>query len=287
LQLAGRNILITGASQGLGAAIARACVDAGASILICARDTGLLEKTRSELAAAAGPGQRVVAQTADVGDEKDVRRLFKVAVAEFPRLDGVVNNAGVYGPKGLLENVDLAEWWDAIRINLLGVALICREAVPIFRRQSYGKIVNLSGGGATAPLPRISAYAASKAAVVRLTETLAVETAGSGIDVNSIAPGALNTRLLDEVIAAGSEQVGSAFYENALKQKAQGGAPLERGAELCVYLLSAASDGISGRLISAIWDPWQDLASFGEALRKSDIYTLRRIVPADRGLKWE
>jgi NAD(P)-dependent dehydrogenase (short-subunit alcohol dehydrogenase family) len=159
--------------------------------------------------------------------------------------------------------------------------------LPIFRRQAYGKIVNLSGGGATSPMPRISAYAASKAAVVRLTETLAEETMDCGIDVNAVAPGALNTRLLDEVLTAGPESVGASFYARAVKQREQGGAPLEKGTDLCVYLLSAASDGITGRLISAVWDPWQDLGSHLEELRKTDIYTLRRIVPADRNLKWD
>jgi 3-oxoacyl-[acyl-carrier protein] reductase len=136
-------------------------------------------------------------------------------------------------------------------------------------------------------LPRISAYAASKAAAVRLTETLAEETKGSGIDVNAIAPGALNTRLLDEVLASGPERVGADFYERAVKQKQQGGAPLERGAALCVFLLSAASDGISGRLISAVWDRWETLASHLDELRGSDVYTLRRIVPGDRNRQWD
>ncbi len=284
--LANRSVIITGASQGLGKAIAEACVREGANVLICARDTDLLEKTRSELSAAA-PERIILAQSADVRNESDVHRLFETALAKFPRLDGLVNNAGIYGPKGALQDVDLKQWWDAIEINLLGVVLACREAIPVFLRQRYGKIVNLSGGGATAPLPRISAYAASKAAVVRLTETLAVETAGSGIDVNAIAPGALNTRLLDEVLQAGPEQVGATFYENALKQRDNGGAPLSKGADLSAFLLSAASDGITGRLISAVWDPWKDLPARAEALSKSDIYTLRRIVPGDRGQNWD
>jgi 3-oxoacyl-[acyl-carrier protein] reductase len=193
----------------------------------------------------------------------------------------------VYGPKGLLEETDLHAWWKAIEINLLSVVLASRFALPIFRRQGHGKIVNLSGGGATAPLPRISAYAASKAAVVRLTETLAEETKGSGIDVNSLAPGALNTRLLDEVLLAGPERVGAGFYERALKQKQQGGSSVERAADLGVFLLSPASDGITGRLISAVWDPWEDLPRHSDQLRGTDIYTLRRIVPSDRGVEWK
>jgi 3-oxoacyl-[acyl-carrier protein] reductase len=158
--------------------------------------------------------------------------------------------------------------------------------LPAFRARGAGKIVNLSGGGATAPLPRLSAYAASKAAVVRFTETLAEELRGTGVDVNAVAPGALNTRLLDEVLEAGPEKVGKAFYERSLKQKAEGGAPLEKGAALCAFLLSTESDGITGRLLSAVWDPWAELPARRAELEKSDIYTLRRIVPKDRGKDW-
>ncbi len=287
MKLKDRGIVITGASQGLGKAIAEACVAEGAHVVLCARDGQLLHQTRVELIARAAPEQQILAQCADVSNPGDVHRLFELASQKLPRLDGLVNNAGVYGPKGALEEIDLQAWWRSIEINLFGVALTCSEALPLFRRQGYGKIVNLSGGGATAPLPRISAYAASKAAVVRLTETLAEETRGTGIDINAIAPGALNTRLLDEVLSEGPDRVGAGFHERARKQKEQGGVPLEKGADLCVFLLSAASDGITGRLISAVWDPWQDLPSHLEELRRNDVYTLRRIVPADRGLKWD
>jgi 3-oxoacyl-[acyl-carrier protein] reductase len=226
-------------------------------------------------------------QRADVSDPEAVSRLIEDACRRLPRFTGLVNNAGVYGPKGRLEDVPWEEWVRAVEINLFGTALACRAAIPLFRRQGYGKIVNLSGGGATAPLPRLSSYAASKAAVVRLTETLAHETAGAGIDVNAVAPGALNTRLLDEILAAGPEQVGEDFYQKAKRQKQNGGVPLDKGGALCAYLLSAESNGISGRLISASWDPWPTLAARAKELAGSDIYTLRRIVPRDRGLDWD
>jgi 3-oxoacyl-[acyl-carrier protein] reductase len=135
-------------------------------------------------------------------------------------------------------------------------------------------------------LPRISAYAASKAAVVRFAETLAEEARNDNIFVNAIAPGALNTRLLDEVLEAGPEKVGQDFYNRAVKQKEHGGAPIERGADLAVFLASSASDGITGKLISAIWDPWETLPNHLAALSQTDIYTLRRIVPKDRGQDW-
>jgi NAD(P)-dependent dehydrogenase (short-subunit alcohol dehydrogenase family) len=123
--------------------------------------------------------------------------------------------------------------------------------------------------------------------VVRFTETIAGEVAGQGIDINAVGPGPLNTRLLTEILDAGPQQVGQGFYDKAIQQKANGGAPLEKGAALCVYLLSAESDGITGRLISAIWDPWPQLAKRAQELANSDIYTLRRIVPRDRGLNWD
>ena len=143
----------------------------------------------------------------------------------------------------------------------------------------------MSGGGATNPLPNISAYAASKAAVVRLMETLAEELKAFHVDVNAIAPGALATRLVDEVLAAGPEKVGAAFFAKNKQWKEKGATPLELGARLAVYLASRQSDGITGKLISAQWDPWEKLHEFKADL-DSDIYALRRIVPKDRGKTW-
>lgn len=285
MKLDGRNAIITGASQGLGLEIARAYVREGANVLLCARDRERLESVVAELAVAAQPGQQVVATPADVSQENDARTLVERAVAQFGRIDVLVNNAGIYGPKGTIEELDWEAWKRAIEINLYGSVLMCRFVVPHMRTQGYGKIIQLSGGGATNPLPRISAYAASKAAVVRFAETLAEETREDRIDVNSIAPGALNTRLLDEVLSAGPGQVGDDFYQRALKQKAGGGAPLDRGAALAVFLGSAESDGLTGKLLSAIWDPWENLPEHGNDLA-GDVYTLRRIVPKDRGFDW-
>jgi NAD(P)-dependent dehydrogenase (short-subunit alcohol dehydrogenase family) len=158
--------------------------------------------------------------------------------------------------------------------------------LPHFKKEGHGKIVQISGGGATNPMPRLTAYATSKAAVVRFAESLALEVQDHGIDVNAIAPGALDTRLLDEVIAAGPGAVGQDFYDRMVKTKAQGGTPLAVGAALAVFLASRASDGITGRLISAVWDPWATLPERLDDLRKTDVYTLRRIVPKDRGLPW-
>lgn len=283
--LLGRAALVTGANRGLGREIARAYLEGGADLYLCARDEALLRNTAEELGHTF-PARRVLWAVADVGREDDVSRVAADAVSAFPQLQILVNNAGVYGPMGLLDEVDWSAWVQAVTINLMGSTLLLRVVLPHFRRQRYGKIVQLSGGGATNPLPRISAYAASKAAIVRLIETVALECAADGIDANCIAPGALNTRMLDEAIEAGPDRVGADFHARALSQKEKGGTDLGHGAALAVFLASAASDGISGRLISAVWDRWEDWPAYREELSKSDVYTLRRIAGRDRGLSW-
>jgi NAD(P)-dependent dehydrogenase (short-subunit alcohol dehydrogenase family) len=284
--LDGAAALITGASQGLGLAIARAYVEQGANVFICSRDPDALELAAHALVTAAGgDSDRVATQPADVSDPDQVSALVATAVERFPQLNILVNNAGVYGPKGNIDTVDWEEWVRAINVNLLGSVLTSRAIIPQMRLVGHGKIVQLSGGGATNPLPGLSAYAASKAGILRFIETLAGELRADGIDVNAIAPGALNTRMLDEVLAAGPDRVGEDFYKRAIDQQKSGGTPLERGADLAVWLGSAASDGITGKLISAVWDPWREFPEHRGEL-DSDIYTLRRIVPSDRGMDW-
>ena len=286
MKLAGRNAIITGASQGLGKAIAADFIREGANVLLCARSEADLERTRAELAATAGPSQKVLARPCDVADEAQVNALAAFALRELGAVQVLVANAGVYGPMGPTETVDLQEWRRALEINLFGVLLPCRALIPHFKKAGGGKIVVLSGGGATNPLPSISCYAASKAAAVRLMETLAEELRAFHVDVNAVAPGALKTRLVDQVLAAGPEKVGEAFFAKNKKWAEEGATPLELGAGLCVYLASKESDGITGKLLSAQWDPWRTLHERREELARSDIYCLRRIVPEDRGKKW-
>ncbi len=284
MKLKGLNALITGGSQGLGRVIAEHFLAEGANIVLCARGEKELSATRAGLAGKF-PALKILARTCDVSDEAQVNDLVAFALRELGSLQALVLNAGIYGPMGPTESADLAEWRRALEINLYGVLLPCRAVIPHFKKAGRGKIIALSGGGATNPLPNISAYAASKAAVVRLMETLAEELKNFHVDVNAIAPGALATRLVDEVLAAGPEKVGAAFYEKNRQWKEKGATPLELGARLAVYLASRESDGISGKLISAQWDPWEKLHEFKADLN-SDIYTLRRIVPKDRGKTW-
>ena len=285
MKLQGKRAVVTGASQGLGLAIAHQLLADGAKVLICARNQTDLSAAHAKLDAAY-PG-RAFAVPCDIAQEAAVEALAANATALLGGVDILVCNAGVYGPKGAIDTLDWNAWVDALQVNLIGTVYCCRVFLPLLRQAKRGKVLIISGGGATKPLPFLSAYAASKAGVVRFAETLAEELKLEGIDVNAIAPGALNTRLLDEVLAAGPEVVGEAFYNASVKQRDNGGTPLSVGAELCAYLASAESDGVTGKLISAQWDPWRRIAEFQNELIASDIWTLRRIIPAERGKNWD
>jgi len=284
--LLNRRAIITGGSHGLGLEIARKYIQAGSNVVICSRSESDLVNAAESLRGFLQDGKRLLYRIADVSRESDVQTLIEYTISELGGCDILVNNAGVYGPMGDIEDVDWSEWVQAININLLGSILMCKSIIPHFKQQNYGKIIQLSGGGATQPIPRISAYAVSKAGIVRFIETLAQEVREYRIDINSIAPGALNTGMLDEVLSAGSDKVGIEFYEKSLKQKQAGGTPLNVAAELAIFLASSDSDGITGKLISAVWDKWEEFPLHLKELQDSDVFTLRRITARDRGFEW-
>jgi NAD(P)-dependent dehydrogenase (short-subunit alcohol dehydrogenase family) len=285
IDLSGRTAIVTGASQGLGAAVAERFLAAGAAVMLCARNAGDLEQRRRQLAEAYSP-DRIAVQAADVARETEVDAVFEAALSRFETIHILVNNAGITGPIGTLDSIDWSEWLRTIAINLGGTAYCSRKAVALFAPQGFGKIINITGGGASDPLPRMSAYAVSKAAIVRFTETLAWEVKGNGIDVNAVAPGPLATRMFGQLIAAGPDRIGPELFDVITKLKASGATPLELGAELCAYLASPKSDGLSGRMIAARWDPWPFTTGIKDEIQNSDIYTLRRITPQDRGRTW-
>ena len=254
--------------------------------MLCARNYDLLEKVELELNPLLGENQKIFIKKCDVTNINEVNTLVDDTFDKLGGCQILVNNAGIYGPKGAIEDQDWDEWKKAIEINVFGSVLMCRALISHFKRQNYGKIIQLSGGGATKPLPNLSVYATSKAAIVRFADTLAEEVRSFGIDVNAIAPGALNTNMLQEILDSGPEKVGEDFYKNALKQKNNGGIPLNKGAELALFLASSASDGITGKLISTLWDRWKDWPEHLDELGNSDAYTLRRIVGRDRGFDW-
>lgn len=279
MKLAGLTALVTGASQGLGVAIARQFVVDGASVILAARSRDLIEKVRLSLLPLCAPGQIVLAIPCDVAKTHDVERLMQKAIAETGQLDILVNNASIFGPMGNLEEVCWSEWVETLNVNLLGTVYTCRIAIPHLKRSPRGKVINISGGGAARALPSLCAYAASKAAVVRFTEEFAEEMRPYHIDVNSIAPGPLNTRFVDQAIEAGPERLGQALYGEILRIRESGGTPFEVAANLCAYLASRQSDGVTGKFISARYDEWSKLHERIPELNSSEIYTMRRLDP--------
>lgn len=282
MNIKNKVIIITGASQGFGRNLAKFFARKGAKLVLGARNIDLLHQLKDELLKEIDSEFSIEILKCDVSRQSDNDLLVKTALNAFGSVDVFIANAGVYGPKGPIESIDWNEWLEAININLNGVVLGCRSIVPEMKKKGKGKIIILSGGGATKPMPNFASYATTKAGVVRFAETLAEELRDFNIDVNAVAPGALNTQLLEQVLQVGPEVVGQKFYEQAIKQKSSGGTSLDIGAELCVFLASSASDGLTGKLISAVWDDWKSFSTIIDVLVQSDVYTLRRIVPEDR-----
>ncbi len=275
MKLENRVALITGASRGIGRALAYGFAREGADVVLAARTQGELERTGKEIREKGG---RVVAIQTDVSNPASVGKLVKGMLAEFGRVDILINNAGRQPPIGSLAENDLKEWIHTITVNLFGTFFCTKAVLPTMIERRRGKIINLSGGGAAGPRPNFSAYAASKAAVVRLTETLAQEVKEFNIQVNAIAPGAINTKMLEEVLAAGNS-AGEVALSQAKRQKESGGDSLEKVVALAVFLASEESGGLTGKLISAQHDPWREWAGKADELNASPLYTIRRLDP--------
>jgi 3-oxoacyl-[acyl-carrier protein] reductase len=275
MKLENRVALITGASRGIGRALALGFAGEGADLALVARTGTDLEKTAGDIRAI---GRRALPITADVSGSGAVEQVVEKVVEEFGRIDILVNDAGRQPPIGSLVECNPEDWVQTIRVNLIGTMLCCRAVLLGMIERRQGKIINLSGGGATAPRPNFSAYAASKAAVVRLTETLAQEVKEFNIQVNAIAPGAINTKMLEEVLAAGNS-AGEVALSQAKRQKESGGDSLEKVVALAVFLASEESGGLTGKLISAQHDPWREWAGKADELNASPLYTIRRLDP--------
>ena len=196
MKLDSQVAVITGAGRGIGRAIALAYAREGANLALAARSESDLQEVVS---AASDLGAEAIALPTDVTSQEDSERLARGAVERFGRIDVLVNNAGISGPIGQLQDNDIADWVSTISVNLTGTFLVCRAVIPTMLAQSGGKIINLSGAGATNAWSNMSAYCSSKAAVVRLTEVLAQELESAGITVNALGPGSVHTSMWDRM----------------------------------------------------------------------------------------
>lgn len=270
------RILVTGASAGIGAALVRALAADGHTVFACARRAKALRTvTAGETLARSRP--------CDVGDETQVRALVRWVAGQAEALDAVILGAGSFGAIGLAEQTDSDEWWDTLRVNVFGTYLVVKHALPLLARGTRPRVLTFAGGGAFGTFPRYSAYAASKAAVVRLTECLADELRERGIAVNAVAPGMVATEIHARTLAAGPEAAGAEHYERTRKVLAEGGVPMEVPVACVRFLLSADADGLTGKTISASFDPWgrEDFRRHLDDIARSDLYTMRRINPVN------
>jgi NAD(P)-dependent dehydrogenase (short-subunit alcohol dehydrogenase family) len=271
--LSGRLAIVTGGGRGIGEAIALRFAAEGAHLALAARTAAELERVAE---ACRLVGAECSTHIVDVSVREQIHEL----VSAVGPPDVLVNCAGVYGPIGPLVDNDLDEWEQGLRVNLLGTLYTCRAVIPGMVNRGRGSIINMSGGGAAAPLPNFTLYAVSKAAVVRLTDTLAAELKNTGVRVNAIAPGAADTRLQDQLLAAG-ERAGEIFHRiRSMRDSGKGATPVDMPARLAAFLASDASKGLTGRLISAPHDSWQSWdANRIQRIAASSWFTLRRLDP--------
>ena len=273
------NILVTGSSTGIGRALVRRLLGEDHNVW------GIARSDQSEFIAE--QNGTFDSTRCDVSDWGQITRALEQVGTKWRHLDGLVCCAGSHGEVGPAVRADPARWSATVRANLDGTFNSIRACHSLLvRAPRRAKIICFAGGGATKSRPNFSGYGVAKTGIVRLVETIAEEEIQAPLDINAVAPGAIATRLTDEIITLGPDIAGQAEFDSALKQKAGGGASLEHALDLVEWLLSSKSDGITGKLLSAPWDSWAALGEHMADLTRSDIYTLRRILPEDRGMKF-
>ncbi len=262
--------VVTGGTKGIGLSIAKALIEQDAQVVVCSRSQEDIDQ------AARLTDNRIHGIVSDVSSYEDCKRLINFANEELHGIDVLVNNAGVISPTDFLEEMNPIEWKKTFEINLFGTISCTQLVIPIMKRQGHGRIINLCGAGVGAKaMPRFSPYFTSKVAIAGFTEVIGDELKPFGIHVNCIAPGAINTQITDYIISQGVDKVGQVEYDNALARKKQGGTPIELTTKLINFLLSQESDHLSGCLLSAKWNPVEDLKKLKDI--SSNLYKLRRI----------
>ena len=269
----GKNIIVTGGSKGIGKTLAKNFFALGASVLICSRNEEEVKATCKEIDE---KGERFFGLALDVSKKEDCQKLIDNAISKFGSIDILVNNAGIIGEVGAFIDSDISAWENAIMVNLLGTVNCTRYVLPYMKKEGKGKIINFAGAGVGSkkPLPNLSSYYTSKTAIAGFTETIASEIVEDNIQINCIAPGAINTNITDYILSQGKEKVGEDMYNRTLKQKEEGGDSEEKIFEMVSFLSTDESNHITGRLLSSKWDKIEMLKKIE---REGDLFKLRRI----------
>ena len=279
-----KTILITGANQGIGLEIAKNFYSKGSNIILCARNKKKLLSIKKKLVSKFK--NKFFLEPLDISKQNQVDKFYKKIFKKNKKIDILINNAGIYGPIGSSETLNWNEWKNTLDINLLGSIYMTNKIIPHFKKKRYGKIIQISGGGAASAFPFFSPYSVSKVGIVRFIENISIELKKYNIYANSIAPGPVNTRMLDQVLKAGPKKVGKTYFQKSIKQKKQGGTDINKVLNLIEFLAHKKSDKISGKLISALWDNWEVFSKNKKKLNSLDFGNLRRITGRERNLKF-
>lgn len=282
-KLINKVAIITGGGRGIGKAIAKRFAQEEYHLMLVARTKTELETTAAEIVAEFHTP--ILTSTIDISDEQEVIQMVKNTVNELGKIDVLVNNAGIIGPMGKISEISSDEFVRTFKTNAGGMFNCTKAVVPYMKKQMAGCIINLSGGGGLQPLPYFDAYAASKAAIVRLTENFAMELEEYNILVTAIAPGAVNTKMFDEQLKENKESIGDNNWRDLQGRLKSGGDSINMAPELAFFIANSNSKTFNGRVISAIWDDWENIPGQTDKILDTDIYKMRRIVPEDRNIK--
>jgi len=266
--LSEKSVLITGAGRGIGKRLAVGFAQAGARVGLLARTKAELDLAQLEIEHSGGIA---LSLRADVRDYEQVVAAVQRMTARFGPPQVLVCAAGVLGPVGGLAGSSPAAWREVVDTNLVGTFHACRAVLPVMRELRSGKLLMLVDTGAEIGRPFFSAYAASKAALVRLAESLAEEVREDNIQANCLNPGAAYTSMTDEILRAPG--ISDRDRADALQVRTTGGTTPEKQIQLALFLASDRSNHISGKLIH-ITDDWRRLES---ATLSHEVFSLRRL----------
>jgi NAD(P)-dependent dehydrogenase (short-subunit alcohol dehydrogenase family) len=268
-------VLITGASRGIGRAIALRFGASGARVALVARSLQGLEETLSAVHNKGGAG---VAFASDVTDEDAMSVAHEQVVTSLGPVDVLINNAGVAGPTGEMWDVDSEQWWQTVDVNLRGTFICSRIVLPSMVQRRSGRIVNVVSKAGAHRWPYLTAYAVSKAAVIKLTESLAAETRQYGVSVFAVHPGLVRAGLTEASLPGGpppegaiAEQVHAWFQAQLADGRS---VSAEQAAAFVADVASGRADGLSGRYI-AIEDDLDALVARTEEVLRENLHALK------------
>ena len=252
--------LVTGGGRGIGQGIALRLAKEGMGVVVTARSADQLAETVRL------SGGKIAAIPADVSETKEVSMMVSLAEREVGPIDLLINNAGIGGPLAPFLDAEPDEWWKTLEVNLRGPYLCCRAVLPGMIARKRGRIINMASGAGTFPIPDMSAYVASKTALIRLSEQLAMELKTHGISVFPIRPGVVRTAMVEEAR-------GAVPLIQKILDEGQDVTP-DTVADLVLFLASGNADRLSGRLFSVNED-LEEIVRRADEVERDNLYLLR------------